>query len=159
MPVFITEYGFAVRADSNIDVQKVEDLENLTIGHVAGLSHTPEILTIIEQKRGNGQLSEGNSIDAMFAQLLSSTPRFDIMSNSKQTFYWRAKSLGISDKIKVLNFTVDYKDYIVTVSKNTQNIADISGFLDDVDKCIVNIRENGKYNLLLKKYQLDGLIQ
>jgi hypothetical protein len=35
----------------------------------------------------------------MFAQLLSSTPRFDIMANSKQTFYWRTKNLGIAHKI------------------------------------------------------------
>jgi ABC-type amino acid transport substrate-binding protein len=159
VPVFTTEYGFAVRADSDIDIQKIEELKNLTIGHLAGLSHTPEISTIIEQKRINGQLTEGNSIDAMFAQLLSSTPRFDIMPNSKQTFYWRATSLGISDKIRVLDFTADYKEYFVTVSKNTQNISDISGFLIDVDKCLVNMRDNGNYNLLLKKYHLDGLIQ
>lgn len=159
VPVFTTEYGFAVRADSNIDIQKIEDLSNLTIGHLAGLSHTPEISTIIEQKRINGQLSEGNSIDVMFAQLLSSTPRFQIMPNSKETFYWRATSLGITDKIRVLDFTADFKEYFVTVSKNTQNISDISGFLADIDKCIINMHQNGTYNLLLKKYHLDGLIQ
>lgn len=159
VPIFTTEYGFAVRADSNIDIQKIEDLERFTIGHLAGLSHTPEILEIIEKKRLNGQLSEGNSIDAMFAQLLSSTPRFEIMPNSKQTFFWRSKSLGIADKIKVLNFTADYRKYFVTVSKKTQNISDISGFLDDIDKCIVTMHNSGEYNLLLKKYNLDGLIR
>jgi polar amino acid transport system substrate-binding protein len=159
VPVFTTEYGFAVRADSNIDIQKIEDLGNLTIGHLAGLSHTPEISTIIEQKRLNGQLSIGNSIDAMFAQLLSSTPRFEIMPNSKQTFYWRATSLGITDKIRVLNFTADYKDYFVTVSRNSRNISDIAVFLADVDKCIINMRDSGEYNQLLKKYHLEGLIQ
>jgi ABC-type amino acid transport substrate-binding protein len=85
VPVFTTEYGFAVRSDSNIDIKKIEDLDDLIIGHLAGLSHTPEISTVIEKKRLNGQLSEGRNIDAMFAQLLSSTPRFDIMANNKQT--------------------------------------------------------------------------
>jgi hypothetical protein len=64
----------------------------------------------------------------MFAQLLSSTPRFDIMANSKQTFYWLANSLGIANKIKVLHFTKDFKKYFITVSKNTQNITHISEF-------------------------------
>lgn len=159
VPVFTAEYGFAVRADSEIDIQKTEDLADFRVGHLAGLSHTPEISKVIEQKRLNGELSEGNSIDAMFAQLLSSTPRFDIMPNSKQTFYWRANSLGIADKIKVLDFTADYKEYFVTVSKNTKNISDISSFLADVDTCITNMRNNGEYNLLLKKYHLEGLIQ
>lgn len=158
VPVFTTEYGFAVRADSDIDIQKIEELEDLTIGHLAGLSHTPEIATIIEKKRLNGQLSEGNSIDAMFAQLLSSTPRFDIMPNSKQTFYWRAARLGIADQIKVLDFTVEYREYFVTVSKKTQNISDIADFLADVDQCIVTMHDNGNYNRLLKKYHLAGLI-
>lgn len=95
----------------------------------------------------------------MFAQLLSSTPRFDIMANSKQTFYWRAKSIRIDHKIKVSNFTADFKKYFITVSKNTQNITHISEFLDHVDECILNMHENGDYNLLLQKYNLEVLIK
>jgi hypothetical protein len=89
----------------------------------------------------------------MFAQLLSSTPRFDVMANSKQTFYWRAKSLGIDHKIKVLNFTADFKKrLIITFSKKSQNITHLFEFLDHVDKCIFNMQKNGNYNLLLSKY-------
>jgi polar amino acid transport system substrate-binding protein len=159
VPVFTSEYGFAVRADSNIEIRKIEDLKKLTIGHLAGLSHTPEISKIIEKKRLNGQLSEGQSIDAMFAQLLSSTPRFDIMPNSKQTFLWRAKSLGVADKVKVLDFTVAYKDYFVTVSKNSKNISDISSFLADLDQCITQMHDDGRYVAILRKYGLERLTQ
>jgi ABC-type amino acid transport substrate-binding protein len=157
VPVFTTEYGFAIRADSHINIQKIEDLEPLIIGHLAGLTHTPELLAMIEQKRLIGEISQGHSIDAMFAQLLSSTPRFDIMPNTKQTFYWRAKSLGVSDKIKVTNFTVAYKDYFVTVSKNTNNIPDIPSFLADLDQCITQMHKSGRYTALLKKYGLESL--
>jgi hypothetical protein len=44
VPVFSTEYGFAVRANSNIDFQKIEGLEDLVIGHLVGLSNTPRNL-------------------------------------------------------------------------------------------------------------------
>ena len=159
VPVFTTEYGFAMRADSTLDIQKIEDLQPLIIGHLAGLTHTPEILAMIEKKRLVGEISEGHSIDAMFAQLLSTTPRFDIMPNSKQTFYWRAKSLGISDKIKVPNFTVAFKDYFVTVSKSTTNISDISEFLDNLDSCITQMHVDGRYAALLSKYGLERLNQ
>ncbi|MGK0305596.1 MAG: hypothetical protein ACI8UG_001344 [Gammaproteobacteria bacterium] len=82
----------------------------------------------------------------MFAQLLSSTPKFDVMANSKQTFYWFANCLGIANKITVLHFTKDLKKYFITVSKNTQNITHISEFLDHVDECILNMHVNGDYN-------------
>jgi hypothetical protein len=95
----------------------------------------------------------------MFAQLLSSTPRFDIMANSKQTFYWRAKSLGIDLKIKVLNFTADFKKRFITFSKKAQNITHLFEFLDHVDKCIFNMQKNCNYNLLLSKYNLEVLIK
>jgi polar amino acid transport system substrate-binding protein len=157
VPIFTTEYGFAMRADSEINIQSLDDLQPLIIGHLAGLTHTPELLAIIEQKRLTGEISEGHSIDAMFAQLLSTTPRFDIMPNTKQTFYWRAKSLGVSDKIKVPSFTVAFKEYFVTVSKNTKNISDISGFLAGLDQCITEMHQDGRYTAILKKYGLGNL--
>jgi polar amino acid transport system substrate-binding protein len=156
-PIFTTEYGFAIRADSEIKIEKLEDLQPLVIGHLAGLTHTPELLKIVEQKRLTGEISLGHSIDAMFAQLLSTTPRFDIMPNTKQTFYWRAKKLGVSDKIKVPDFTVAYKKYFVTVSKMTKNIADIAGFLADLDQCIIEMHQDGRYKAILNKYGLGNL--
>ena len=126
---------------------------------MAGLTHTPKLLAMLERKRLSGEISEGHSIDAMFAQLLSSTPRFDIMPNTKQTFYWRAKSLGVSDKIKVPSFTVAYKDYFVTVSKNSKNISDIASFLAELDQCITQMHNDGRYAAILKKYGLENFSQ
>lgn len=157
VPIFTTEYGFAMRADSNIKIEKLDDLQPLVIGHLAGLTHTPEVLEIIEKKRLKGEVSEGHSIDAMFMQLLSTTPRFDVMPNSKQTFLWRAKSLGLSDKIKISDFTLAIKEYFVTVSKSTKNISDISGFLGNLDRCITDMQQDGRYTQILKKYGLEDL--
>ena len=158
VPIFTVEVGFMVRADSDIKIDSLEDLALLRIGHLAGLTHTPEILDIINQKRVVGDLSEGHNIDAMFAQLLSPTPRFDIMPDSKQTFYWRAKQLGILDKIKVLPFVAQQKDYFISVSQKSKNITNVEGFLTTIDNCILEMHENGRYNKLLKKYGLDGLV-
>ncbi|WP_293747828.1 ABC transporter substrate-binding protein [uncultured Paraglaciecola sp.] len=159
VPIFTTEYGFAMRADSKVDIHKIEDLHPLIIGHLAGLTYTPELLALIDKKRLVGEISEGHSIDAMFAQLLSSNPRFDIMPNSKQTFYWRAKTLGVADKIKVPKFTVSFRDYFVTVSKNSKNITDTTGFLTSLDSCITQMHNDGRYLALLKKYGLENLAQ
>ena len=42
----------------------------------------------------------------MFAQLLADIPRFEIMKDSKHTFYWEAKKLGVEDQIKILDCNI-----------------------------------------------------
>ncbi|MGS2720746.1 substrate-binding periplasmic protein [Paraglaciecola aestuariivivens] len=158
VPIFETEVGFVVRKDSNISIDSLEDLAPLRMGHLAGLTHTPELLAIINHKRLTGELSEGHHLDAMFAQLLSSTPRFDIMPDSKQTFYWRAKQLNIQDKIKVLPFVAGKKEYFISVSKKSKNINNIEAFLAQFDHCILNMHNNGQYQKLLQKYHLQPVI-
>ncbi|MFT4939024.1 MAG: ABC-type amino acid transport substrate-binding protein [Paraglaciecola sp.] len=152
VPIFISEYGFAVRADSNIEINSLDDLSPYTIGHLAGLSHTPELINIINKKRALGLVTEGQTIDSMFAQLLSSMPRIDIMPNTKDTFYWRAKTLGVSDKIKVLDYTITTKSYFITVSKNSKNIDDIEGFLAEMNTCITQMHNNGQYDEIISRY-------
>jgi polar amino acid transport system substrate-binding protein len=152
VPIFISEYGFAVRADSDIQIDHLDDLRPYTIGHLAGLSHTPELSEIINQKRPLGMVTDSHTLDSMFAQLLSTTPRIDIMPNTKDTFYWRAKELGVSDKIKVLDFAITTKRYYVTVSKSSKNIDDINGFLAEMDTCITQLHENGKYKEIISRY-------
>jgi len=151
-PMFVSDYGFLVRADSNIEIKQLSDLTPLTIGHLAGLSHTPEIMSIIDKKRLKQQVVDGYSVDAMFKQLLAETPRFDVMINSKETFYWRAKSLGISEKVNVLDYQIKQKSYYLTVSKSSKNIQNKQQFLADFDTCLINIKKNGKYQKILSGY-------
>ena len=99
--LFNSEYGFVVRADSDIKIDKLDDLSPYLMGHLAGLSYTPELKKIIDDKADIGEVVTGYSLKAMFAQLLADIPRFEIMPNSKHTFYWEAKKLGLADKVKV----------------------------------------------------------
>ncbi len=151
-PVFISEYGFAVSADRDISVNNLSGLNDLIIGHLAGLTYTPDLLQIVNQKREKGEIVEAYDIDLQLQQLISKPARVDIVPNSKQTFYWRAKELGISDKIKVLDFTIAKKPYFFTVSKASQNVADVDGFLAKLDECIIELREDGRYRQILSQY-------
>jgi len=151
-PMFSSEYGFVVREGSNIEINKLSDLSPYVIGHLAGLSHTPEILQIIEQKRLSQQVYDGYHIDDMFKQLLAHKPRFDVMINSKETFYWRAKALGITSKISVLDYQIKRKKYFLTVSKASKNIKDKEKFLNNFDTCIIDLKKQGEYQRILKKY-------
>ncbi len=153
-PIFKIEYGFASSAVDNIQINQLSDIRQYRFGHLAGLSHTPELMEIVEEKRRSDQVSEGYDLDAMFGQLLATPQRFDIMANSKETFLWRARQLGIADEIKVHDFTIKVKPYYVTVSKSSKNIKNIEQFLNQVDQCLVELKETGQYHTITDRYGL-----
>lgn len=152
IPIFTSEYGFVVAKDSDIQIDKLDDLANYRIGHLAGLSHTPELIEIIEQKKPKQQVVEGNNVDLMLQQLISSPPRIDIIPNSKETFYWRIQEQNLDNELAVLDFSIAEKAYYVTVSKSSNNIGDPQAFLNAIDSCILRAKETGVYTQVRKKY-------
>ena len=153
-PMFTSDYGFVVSAESSIEINELNDLSPYVIGHLSGLSHTPEIMQIIKDKRLKKQVFDGYNVDAMFKQLLAEKPRFDIMINSKETFYWRANVLNIKSKVRVLDYNIKVKNYFLTVSKASKNIENKEQFLNNFDACLVKIKEQGQYKEILAKYGL-----
>ena len=150
--LFNSEYGFMVRANSGIKIDKLDDLSPYVIGHLAGLSYTPELKKIIDDKAEIGEVVIGYSLKAMFAQILADIPRFEIMADSKHTFYWEAKKLGVSDKIQILDYNIKNKAYYITVSKHSNNIKNPEKFLDKIDTCLRDIKQNGTYGKILARY-------
>lgn len=151
-PLFFTEYGFVTKAGNDIEINSFDDLESLSIGHLSGLAHTPELMKIIEEKKVKNQVREGFELQAMFTQMIANPPQFDVMPNSKSTFYWVAKEMGIGDQIKVLDYTIKQKPYFVTVSKNTTTIDNPKGFIKKFDECIREIKASGNYKQILADY-------
>jgi polar amino acid transport system substrate-binding protein len=152
--LFNSEYGFMVRANSDIQVDDLTDLQPLIIGYLAGLTYTPELKIIIDDKVKLEQVVTGYSLKAMFGQLLAETPRFDIMADSKSTLFWEAKKLGVSDKVKVLDYNIKEKAYYITVSKRSRNIKNPQEFLAKMDVCISNIKHSIEYRKKLMRYGL-----
>ncbi|MBL4942371.1 MAG: transporter substrate-binding domain-containing protein [Colwellia sp.] len=150
--IFSTEYGFMVKASSNIKINKLDDLIPYRIGHLAGLTYTPELMKIITEKEATKQLVVGFNLKTLFSQLLATTPRFDIMADAKTTFHWQAQVLGVSDKIKVLDYNIAHKDYFVTVSKNSPNVSSPKLFLSKLDSCLKKLKNDGQYQTILNNY-------
>ena len=153
-PLFLSEYGFVSVKNQDVEINKIDDLYNYQFGNLSGLSHTPDILKIIEEKRLHDEVTEGFDIDAMFGQMLTSPPRFQVMANSKETFKWRAKQLGITDQVYVHPITVTTKAYYLTVSKKGTSIKDKQAFLDSVDECIKQFKATTNYKTMASKYGL-----
>lgn len=153
--LFDSEYGFVVRANSGIDISSLSDLKPYVIGHLAGLSYTPALMKIIEDKEKSGHAVTGYSLKAMFAQLVADLPRFAIMSNSKITLQWQAKKQGLTEKVKVLDYKIKNKAYYLTVSKRSKNIDNPKLFLNKVDKCLREIKKTGEYQSILARYGIN----
>ncbi|MFT5759110.1 MAG: ABC-type amino acid transport substrate-binding protein [Alteromonadaceae bacterium] len=153
--IFSTDYAFMVRADSDIVINKLADLAPYRMGHLAGLTYTPELLKIINEKDKVNEVVTGFSLRSMFSQLLAPTPRFDIIADARDTFYWRANTLGISDKIKVLDYKIKTKKYYITVSKQSKNIKDAVSFLNKTDTCLQKLKKSGEYQAILANYGIQ----
>jgi ABC-type amino acid transport substrate-binding protein len=154
-PLFITDYVFMVRAESDIVINKLIDITPYRIGYLAGLTYTPELLKIIIDKDKKNEATAGFSLRSMFSQLLAPTPRFDIIADARDTFYWRAKALGITDRIKVLDYKVKTKKYYITVSKQSKNIKDGISFLKEIDICLLALKRSGEYGTILANYDIQ----
>ncbi|NMP30319.1 amino acid ABC transporter substrate-binding protein [Thalassotalea sp. M1531] len=154
-PIFSSEYGFAVKQGSGIQINKIADIQSLIIGHLSGLSHTPEILSIIEQSRKVNKVREGYSVETMLAQLTAQPRQFDILPNSKSTLYWYSKVMGLSEQVTVLDYTVTTKNYFLTVSKKSKHIKSPTKFLGDMDLCLIKLKQSGKYHQILASYGFD----
>jgi polar amino acid transport system substrate-binding protein len=151
-PIFNSEYGFLVRADSKIKINNLDDILPYQIGHLDGLTYTPEYMEIVNQKLLLDEVTVAHNLKAMFAQLLAPKPRFDIMADSKATFHWFAKNEGVSNKIKVLDYSLKNKDYFITVSKKSKNISDPKALLKAMDSCLIDMKQDGNYQKILTKY-------
>jgi len=91
----------------------------------------------------------------MFSQLLAPTPRFDIIADARDTFYWRAQRLGVSDKIKILNYPIKSKNYYITVSKQSKNITNAADFIKNMDSCLQTLKQSGEYQNILANYGIQ----
>ncbi|NJL60271.1 MAG: hypothetical protein HC887_12220 [Desulfobacteraceae bacterium] len=62
------------------------------------------------------------------------------------------KEMKILDKIRVSDFDIQTQDYFIVVSKKSQNVKDISGFLQNTDTCLKQAKADGRYDAIIKKY-------
>uniref|UniRef100_A0A486XQE8 Uncharacterized protein n=1 Tax=Rheinheimera sp. BAL341 TaxID=1708203 RepID=A0A486XQE8_9GAMM len=153
-PLFVSSYGFAVKADSGINVSQPADISALKFGHLAGLAHTPELNAVLEPMREKQQVIESFELNSTLQQLISNPARIDITANSRETLLWRIKNLGLSDKISVLDYELASKPYYIAVSKSSNLIDDPASFISRFDSCVLQLKQNGSYADMAASYGL-----
>lgn len=154
-PLFSSEYGLASKKGDNIDIAKISDIKKYSFGHLAGLSHTEALNQVLEEMKQQNKVTIAYDLDAMFGQMLATPQRFQIMASSKPTIAWRAKQLGLADKIKIHPLVLKTKHYYLTVSKSTKNIIDIEKFISEFDDCLNKMKSSYEYKIIISKYSIE----
>lgn len=151
-PIFVSEYQPVVRADSPIRIAKIADFDSLRLGHLSGLVYSPEFKEYVEKRQAAGTLDITYSDESNIMKLIGG--RLDVFVSSTPTIVWLAKMLGVSDKIKVLDFVVKRADYFVAFSKASRRLSNEEklGFLAAMDGCLRTLKKNGTHKEILVRY-------
>lgn len=149
-PLFTSGYRPVVRAGESISITTLHDFDKLRLGHLAGLKYSPEFYQYIMERQKNGTLITSTIGDSPLKMLLEGI--IDVFVDTESTVRWRARQLGVSAQVKILDFDIKTSDYFVTVSRQSPRITDPREFLDKLDSCIRELKENGKYEEIVGKY-------
>jgi len=155
IPLFSSDYGLASKKGDKIEITEINDIKKYSFGHLAGLSHTEALNQVIEEMKQHNKVTIAHDLDAMFGQLLATPQRFQILASSKPTIAWRAKQLGLVNKIKIHPLVLKTKHYYLTVSKSTKNIDDIEGFILKFDDCLDKMKSSNEYKRIISKYSIE----
>lgn len=154
-PLFFSEYRPVVRRSSTIQIHAIKDFDPLKLGHLNGLSYSPEFKAYVAKRRESGNLDVADTEESNLKKLLAG--RIDVFVNSAPTVRWLAKVSGASQQIKVLDFAVKRADYFAAFSKASPRLStrEKNAFLLDLDACFRKVKDDGAYQKILAKYGLD----
>ncbi|MFC1853742.1 substrate-binding periplasmic protein [candidate division CSSED10-310 bacterium] len=151
--LYRTSYRPFVRWDSPIQIKSLRDFDNLVIGHLEGVTYSERYLAYLRKKQAQGKVLTVRSNVYGLTMLIKK--RIDILVEADSTIFWFAKQLGVTDKIKMLDFDIRTADYFLTVSKKSRKIKDPQKFLAKIDECIRGLKKDGRYAEIMKKYGLE----
>lgn len=151
-PLFVSGYRPVVRTGSGIRINTLSDFDDLKIGHLAGLKYSESFLGYIEKRGKESTLITSTTGDSCLRMLTEGI--IDIFVDTEDTVRWRAKQMGLTGKIAILDYDIRTSPYFVTISKASPRIADKVVFLEQLDNCLRHIKTDGRYQEIASKYGL-----
>lgn len=149
-PLFSSSYRPVVLQGKNIRINSIKDFDSLRLGHLAGLKYSKDFFEYIEKRKQAKNLIIATTGNSCIRMLLEGI--IDVFVDTRETILWRAKQIDILDKIKILDYDIQTRDYFVTISKASNLVKDKRDFLNKIDLCIKSSKENGQYKMITEKY-------
>ncbi|CCQ10445.1 hypothetical protein PALB_13120 [Pseudoalteromonas luteoviolacea B = ATCC 29581] len=149
-PIFKTSYRPFVNKKAAFEIDSLDDFRGLRIGHLQGLKYSKAYFDYIENSLDKGYVrSVTANVDLL---TLLRAQKVDVFVNTVDTVYWLATTMGMRDEIHAVDFDIQTKDYFVTVSKKSGSIENKKAFLETIDTCIRELKQNGQYQKIRSGY-------
>jgi len=136
---------FFVRKGTAIDFQgDMSVFSKKRIGLMNGYTYSPEFTEFIEQKRF--EFEEAHSHESNFRKLYAR--RIDVYPVEKYVGLYVASKLGIRDYLEILSEPLVVQSGYIGMAKDNPK----AYLLQKMNEALITIKQNGDYDLLLKKY-------
>jgi polar amino acid transport system substrate-binding protein len=152
-PLFSSGYRPVVRKYSGISIQSLKDFDPLRLGHLAGLRYSPEFFEYVRKRGEEGTLVTTTVENGSLRMLLKGM--IDVFVDTRDSVIWRARRMGVTDKIEILDYDIKTSDYFVTISKNSPRIDHPRKVLDILDSCFEEMKTSGLYFEIAGKYGIQ----
>jgi polar amino acid transport system substrate-binding protein len=146
-----SRYVPIVRADSNYKLNNIKDFDPYRLGHTIGLRYSQEFYDYIQKRKLAQTLDESSKEEFNIRKLAAN--RIDVFVSTDSTILYVAKRIGLSDKIKLLDFNIQKADYFIAVSKKSPRIPDRTAFINQLEGCIRDLRKSGEICGISQKYE------
>ncbi len=154
---FITGYRPVVRMDSTITIQSLSDFDKYKLGHTIGFRYSPEFWDYIQKRKKKDDLDETPSIESNIRKLLAG--RIDIFVADFSSILTLAADLGLSDRIKILDFPIQDGHYFLSLSKKSPRVSQQKAFVQSFDRCLADLKKDGSYCKIFETYQLPCVLK
>ena len=152
-PLFSTQYKIVTLKESNITVHSLEDIEGLTLGHLAGLKYTEAYRKKLNQSNEIGKVITVRDSEDLLMLLLKK--RVDAFVESKETAAWYGGQHGVSDQLAYSAYTLSKNEYYFIIAKKTKRTMEPALLIDELDLCILRLKASGEYFKLQQTYGLN----
>jgi ABC-type amino acid transport substrate-binding protein len=151
--MFSSSYRPFVRADRNHDIRSLQDLDGLRVGHLAGLECSPAYRSYIDARIAEGTVVVTTTQESLIRMLLAD--RIDVFVLPRESLSWRVHTMGARDQIRSIDLDIRTSDYYVTVSRNSELVADNGVFLEAMDACLIQAKRDGSHARILHRYGIE----
>lgn len=150
-PMFYSGYRPFVRPGLKLEDNGPEALDGLRLAHRRGMKYSKSFDAYMSRRMAGGDVLVVES-DTEGLQAVADG-RIDAVPLMLSTALHHRRRLGLESRVEVLlDFDLKTAGYRVAVAKNQNVIDDVAAFLQGVDACLRQIKEDGRYQEIGERY-------
>lgn len=150
-PMFYSGYRPFVRAGLSLSGTEPEALDDLRLAHRRGMKYSPKFDAYIQRRIQDGEVLIVESDEQGLRAVAEG--RVDAVPLMLSTALRHRRRLNLEAAVDVaMGFDLKTAGYRVAITKAQQVIEDPDAFLRGMDACLVEMKEDGRYDAIGERY-------